>query len=476
MRRPRPLSLAARLGWLFAALMALAFSASGWHLLDSLSQQLRRRDDMILMDTVAILRHQLREFEGVEAVRADPHRLLDVILGQNGMSLLLRDASGVLLAASPTDTRSLAEHSFVPAGEDTSAVHDWHGAAGKRGRMIAAWSRVGDPPGDRVLLVVAREEWERAALLTDFAVDLFWTVSTAVSAISLLAFFVLRRGLRPLRAMARTAGEITANRLHARLRIEDVPPELEEMVGAFNDMLDRLEESFRRLSQFSADIAHDLRTPIGNLMVEIQVALSKRRSVEEYEELLASNVEECERLARMVENMLFLARADNAQVALHPQRVCGAAELKRIAEYFEGLAEDAGITVDVDARGALTADVELFRRAVSNLLANAIRHTASGGRITVRGHSPEKGGYAIEISNPGPGIPAEILPRIFDRFFRVDASRGGSQSSSGLGLAIVRSIMTLHGGRVEVESVPNERTSFRLIFGTGDVDRTLRSR
>ena len=476
MRRPR-LSLAARLGLLFAALTALVFSISGWHLFDSLSQQLRRRDDITLLDTVAILRHQLREFEGVEAVRADPHRLLDVIVGQNGMSLLLRDASGVLLAASPTGAGLLVEGHPVPAGEgtDTTAVRDWRGA-GKRGRLVAAWSQVGNRPGNRVQLVVAREERERAALLSYFGTDLIWTVLAAVAAVSLLAFFVLRRELRPLRAMARTAGEITANRLEARLRIEDAPPELEEMVGAFNGMLDRLEESFRRLSQFSADIAHDLRTPISNLMMETQVALSQRRSMVEYEELLASNVEECERLTRMVENMLFLARADNAQVALHPQRICGARELKRIAEYFEGLADESGITVDVDARGALTADVELFRRAVSNLLANAIRHTASGGRITVRGHPPEKGGYAIEISNPGPGIPAEILPRIFDRFFRVDASRGGSQSSSGLGLAIVRSIMTLHGGRAEVESVPNERTSFRLIFGTGDADQTPRSR
>jgi two-component system heavy metal sensor histidine kinase CusS len=169
----------------------------------------------------------------------------------------------------------------------------------------------------------------------------------------------------------------------------------------------------------------------------------------------------------MIEKMLFLARAENAQVALHRDNISVGLELKRIAGYFEGMANETGVTLDVDASGVLVADGDLFRRAVSNLVANALRHTPSGGHVTIRGHEQEPGKFAVAVSNPGSGIPPEHLPRIFDRFYRVDDSRGESQSSSGLGLAIVKSIVNLHGGSVRVESIPNGLTTFSLIFPRG---------
>ena len=181
--------------------------------------------------------------------------------------------------------------------------------------------------------------------------------------------------------------------------------------------------------------------------------------------LLASNVEEYERLARMIENMLFLARAENAQVALQPERIAADTELRRVAEYFEVLADEAGVKVDVQADGVLTADPVLFRRAVGNLLSNALRYAPRGERITIRGRAEEDGAFVVEVRNPGSAIAAEHLPRIFDRFYRADTSRVESQSSSGLGLAIVKSIMTLHGGEVRVDSKGQERsTAFSLVF------------
>lgn len=465
----RHMPLAVWLAMFFAAVTALVFSVAGAHLYLSMSQQLQLREDTVLLNTIGFLRHRLVMPDGVEMARLHPDRLLDVVLGQKGLLLAIKDSKAGLLAASTRDAMQLSTDAPVPAdlSPDAAAIRDWHGSDGKRGRMIAAWVRIGQAPDDQLQLIVAREDTESAVVLREHRNHVLLTMLTGVLATALLGYVIARRGLRSVQAVARTAGEITANRLGGRLRIEEAPAELEVMVHAFNQMLDRLEDSFRRLTQFSSDIAHDLRTPIGNLMIQTQVTLTQQRSIPEYETLLASNIEEYERLNRMLENMLFLARADNAQVALHSDTIPMDLELKRIAEYFEGMADETGVTLDVDVSGALVADAILFRRAVSNLVANAIRHTPSGGHVTIRGHEQEPNNFVVAVSNPGSGIAPEHLPRIFDRFYRADDSRSESQSSSGLGLAIVKSIMTLHGGSVRVESIPNDVTTFRLIFPRG---------
>ena len=465
----RHMSLAAWLAMFFAAATALVFSIAGVHLYLSMSQQLQLRDDTVLLNTIGFLRHRLGMPDGVEMARLHPDRLLDVVLGQKGLLLAIKDSREGLLAASTRDAMELSTDAPVPAdlSPDAEAIRDWHGSDGKRGRMIAAWARIGRELDDRVQLIVVREDTESAVVLREHRNHVLLAVLTGVLATALLGYAIARRGLRSIRVVARTAGEITANQLGERLRIEDAPAELEDMVRAFNRMLDRLEDSFRRLTQFSSDIAHDLRTPIGNLMIETQVALTQQRSIPEYEALLASNIEEYERLNRMIENMLFLARADNAQVALQKDTISVSPELQHIAGYFEGMADEKSITLDVDASGVLVADAVLFRRAVSNLIVNALRHTPSGQRVTIVGHEQEPDQFVIAVSNPGSGIPAEHLPRIFDRFYRVDNSRGGSQSSFGLGLAIVKSIMTLHGGSVRAESTLNDLTTFSLIFPKG---------
>ncbi|HKC42858.1 MAG TPA: heavy metal sensor histidine kinase, partial [Burkholderiales bacterium] len=219
-----------------------------------------------------------------------------------------------------------------------------------------------------------------------------------------------------------------------------------------------------RLSQFSADLAHDLRTPIGNLLGEAQVALSRRRTEGEYQSVLASSVEELERINRMIEGMLFLARTDNVQASLDLQTLDAAAEVDRLIEYYEGPAAEAGVAVRRAGALALQADAALFRRAISNLLANAIAHSTPRGEITVTLHAELDGGGEIAVTNSGPGIPPQALPRVFDRFFRVDASRLDSAKGSGLGLAIVKSIVELHGGGVEAQSEPGALTTFRMFF------------
>ncbi|MFN7085242.1 MAG: heavy metal sensor histidine kinase [Burkholderiales bacterium] len=461
------MSLATRLGLLFATLATLAFGIAGYHLYHPFSHQFRARDDAALVSIVNLLRDRLKDFDSVAAVGANPGVLLDVVDGRKGLFLTIRDSRGVLLA---TSSRNYALLPAVPpfvVSDDLGAIgiRDWQESGGVRGHIISAWAKVNDSSGSRVMLLLAQEERQQmTAELEAHRKDAAWTIVAGALATIFFGYVIARRGLQPLRALAKTAGEITVHQLGERLRIEDAPPELEEMVRAFNLMLDRLEDSFRRLTQFSSDIAHDLRTPISNLMVETQVTLAQRRSVQEYEELLVSNVEEYERLTRMIENMLFLAHAENAQVTLRREMLSIETELKRIGEYFEGMAEEAGISLDVIASGSLAADAILFRRAVSNLVVNAIRYTTPGGCITMRGYPRAGGRFVIEVSNPGVGIPSEHLPRIFDRFYRVDTSRVQSHISSGLGLSIVKSIAVLHGGSVEVESVPNGLTTFRLIF------------
>lgn len=229
-------------------------------------------------------------------------------------------------------------------------------------------------------------------------------------------------------------------------------------------MLDRLQDSFTRLSQFSADLAHELRTPINNLRGEAGVALSKARTTEEYRRTLESSLEEYARLARLIDNMLFLARADG-RAASHLTRSSFDArkEIEGVCEFYEALAEDRGVEVCCEGHGAVNADPVLFRQAVSNLLSNALNYTPRSGRVLFRLREHDRA-FEVCVSDSGCGIPPEHLPHIFDRLYRVDSSRSQHPNGAGLGLAIVKSIMTLHEGAVEAQSTAGQGTSITLRF------------
>jgi two-component system, OmpR family, heavy metal sensor histidine kinase CusS len=287
----------------------------------------------------------------------------------------------------------------------------------------------------------------------------------------LLSYLLVRRALRPLRTMANSASAITAQRLSTRMHLKDAPTELLALATSLNDMLARLEQGFVRVWQFTVDLAHDLRTPVGNLRGANEVALNRHRTIAEYEALLGSNIEECDRVSRTIESVLFLARAESPQFALQRVMLDTKQELHRIADYFEGLSSEAGVTIIVEASATVFADRDLFRRAVNNLLSNALRYTPSGLAIHLRAVNTEHG-VDVSVENPGRGIAPEHLDKLFDRFYRVDRSRSDSANSTGLGLSIVNSIMELHGGSVSVQSEPN-RTCFSLHFSrdldTGNV-------
>lgn len=460
----RRISLASRLTLLFSVATVSIYSVAGVHLYHSLSEQLRFQDDSALVNTVNLLRHQLELYENVDALRNDPHRLLDVFLGRQGMLLAVYGAGGSLIVANAGGDILLP--SSPPISDDLrpgpSDIKNWRLNDNLRSRMISAWGKVGKIHGERVQIAVAYDGSESAAVLEEHWRHVLWAMATGVLATLILGYFLVRGGLQPLRAVAQAAGQITASRLGGRLRVENAPAELSEMVLAFNEMLSRLEGSFERLTQFSSDIAHDLRTPINNLMIETQVTLRNPRQTSEYEALLTSNIEEYERLNRMIESMLFLARADNAQISLSRQAISLNQELRHIAEYFSGMAEERHLHIDAGGEGTIMADQVLLRRAISNLVMNAIQHSPRGGEIALRSSEQLVGKVVISVTNSGVGIPGDLLPRIFDRFYRADSARSGSHSSSGLGLAIVKSIASLHGGDVRVESAQGGLTTFYL--------------
>jgi two-component system heavy metal sensor histidine kinase CusS len=438
---------------------AVVFSVAGIHLYHYSSQLLEHRDDVALKDAVELLRHQITEARSIEALRGDPHPLLDVALAQRSLLFAVRTPDGKLVVASSPPAESLPWDRSANGPISLSRISDLPDSAEKHARWASITVQVGTSP-DRVQLIVAHRHAERQAILNAYGHDLLWTALVAALATGALGYGIARRGLRPVKTIARAAGDITASQLNERLRVEDAPAELEEMVRAFNRMLDRLEESFGRLQQFSSDIAHDLRTPLSNLMGETQVALTRPRSIAEYQALLGSNIEEFERLSRMIEDMLFLARVDNPSTVIKMAPVDVRAELDKVAEFYRLLAQERDLSIECDGQANVAGDRVLLQRAIHNLISNAVRYSRSGGTITV---SITRNEDAVELSvtNQGAGIAGEHLPRVFDRFYRADSARQNAEEGTGLGLAIVKSIAQLHGGEIRVTSVA-EQTTFVL--------------
>ncbi|HDS1735852.1 heavy metal sensor histidine kinase [Pseudomonas sp. BP8] len=278
---------------------------------------------------------------------------------------------------------------------------------------------------------------------------LIWlTVGLSALATALLGAWAVRRGLRPLRQIGAVAASVNARSLTTRLPVAQMPEELAELASSMNAMLQRLDDAFQRLSAFSADIAHELRTPLSNLLTHTQVTLTRPRSLDEYREALHGNLEELQWMAQLVNDMLYLAKADHGLLMPNREPLDLAAEVDALLEYYAALAEDAEVALVREGEGQLEGDRHMLRRALSNLLDNALRFTPHGGTIRVT----LEAGLQISVANTGPAIAAPALQRLFDRFYRADpARREGSSEHAGLGLAITRSIIQAHGGGIRAE-------------------------
>ncbi|RVD78660.1 heavy metal sensor histidine kinase [Pseudomonas koreensis] len=268
---------------------------------------------------------------------------------------------------------------------------------------------------------------------------------------SALGYWVARIGLKPLIKLSHEAQRLAPPLRAGRLRMSPLPPELEQFVESFNSTLERVEQAYSRLESFNADVAHELRSPLTNLIGQTQVALTRGRSAEHYFEVLQSNLEELERLRSIINDMLFLASADRGSKATKLTETSLADEVATTLEYLDFILEDAQVQVHVSGDAQVRIEIAHLRRALINLLSNAVQHTEPGKVIEVH-IEVEEHQVSIGVANPGSPIASEHLPRLFERFYRVDASRSNSGNNHGLGLAIVKAIALMHGGDVFVRS------------------------
>lgn len=289
----------------------------------------------------------------------------------------------------------------------------------------------------------------------------YFLAATLVSGV--LGWWAASRGLAPLKAMRERATSITAYNLQERMPVESVPVEFAELASSLNGMFNRLQQDFQRLMDFSSDLAHELRTPLSNLLTQTQVALTQRRTADEYRDILASNAEEFERLAKMVSDMLFLAKTDHGIELPYRERIQLHKEVLALFDFYEAVADEKHVRLVLEGQAEMDGDRLMMRRAISNLLSNALRHADAGSAVTVQVTLNEDV-VTLTVSNQGAVIAPEDIPRLFDRFYRADKSRAHPASEgAGLGLAITKAIISSHGGVIHVQSNAGQ-TRFTVLF------------
>lgn len=323
--------------------------------------------------------------------------------------------------------------------------------AGRRMRVLGV-DLPANPMRPPVRLMVGVDAQPFIITLHSFDTELAWLMIAGALGVAGSGYWIARRGLRPVQRLSRDAQRIGPDNRALRLQLPALAPELADLGGSFNAALDRLDAAFQQLQTFNDDVAHELRTPLANLIGQTQVALSRERGAAQLREVLQSNLEELERMRAMVADMLFLARAEQGGQARRPVAAAIADEVAKTVEFFEVLLDEAGVGVDVSGDATAPIETALFRRALTNLLHNAVQHAPRGARITVR--IAQRADHAeVAVSNPSATISAEHLERLFDRFYRVDSARANSGDSHGLGLSIVKAIATMHQGQVFARSV-----------------------
>ncbi|HUN60401.1 MAG TPA: heavy metal sensor histidine kinase [Candidatus Sulfotelmatobacter sp.] len=446
-------------GYALAGLVMVIVATASLYVV--LVTELERSTDLFLSDKVNVIRTILRERpDDWDNLREEVEEESAARQYEQFYIRLLDDKNNPLMTT-PGMTKLLDLQKF-PSGtqKQTKRALSMIGKNGHTFRVTTAAVPVGSPPTQTDTVQIAIDVSQKDALLARYR-RWFWAILAGSLVIfPLVGYKIARQGIRPVEEIATTARHISSTNLHERILPEGYPSELASLAGTFNQMLDRLEESFERISRFSADIAHDLRTPVNNIRGEAEVALARARTVDEYRDVLGSCLEETVRLSDLISDLLFLARAESPLAHLHWGRVDIRELLNSVCDYYEGAAAEGGVSLTTaNGDGPVIAELDrtLVQRAVGNLVANAVAHTPPGGSVVLRADA-NGGSVRIDVSDTGMGIPPEALPRVFDRFFRVDKSRSQASGGTGLGLAIVQSIMALHNGNAEIQSQLGEGT------------------
>lgn len=322
---------------------------------------------------------------------------------------------------------------------------------------------------EKVLVQVALERTSEEGILSTLRKALFYLLAFGFVGSLLSARLTISKILRSIKNISSTAHTVGSGDIKERINPASLPIEFVDFANTLNHMLDRLDESFERLGRFSADMAHELRTPVNNLMGSLEVSLSKERSSEEYQAVLESSIEECGRLKRIIDSLLFIARSQQPVQEIKKQDFDLSQELEHIISFYEASAEKRNIRIEFIPKADfhLSAEKTLLQRAVGNLLSNAIRLAPEGSKITVNAQK-ETQYMVISVQDEGPGIPAHLLPFVGERFFRVEESRSHTSGGNGLGLSIVRSIARAHGGEMKVKSEVGVGTTFYLFLPLQD--------
>lgn len=459
MRRLLPNAVTVRTSLLFTLLAAGVFLVMGVVIRASVSHHFSEQDRAALEGKLELIRHMLEAMPAPGDQLRLHQQLANAFVGHHDLVVRI-DTDGA-------PRFFVSGHVAIP---DTVMLKAYPSTA--QPPSLLTWSTKGigyrgvtvtfQPTGVKAVyrVAIATDTTHHRQFLASFEQQLLIIGGGGLLLMAVLGWLAARRGLRPVQDMARVAAGISAQRIQDRLVVDQVPVELQPLACAFNDMLDRLGDSLQRLTEFSSDLAHELRTPISNLMTQTQVSLTKPRAADEYREILYSNLEEYERLARMIADMLFLAKADHGLMVPHRDLVNVRQEVEALFEFYEALAAEKSIHLAIDGRGVVQGDRVMIRRALSNLLSNAIRHADNNSQIAVQIET-RSDAVTVQIGNAGDEIPAEQLARVFDRFYRADTSRQRRDEGAGLGLAITRSIVQAHGGTVQVTSA-NHKTCFTV--------------
>ncbi|MDB6134873.1 MAG: hypothetical protein JWM59_3116 [Verrucomicrobiales bacterium] len=470
-RRCLPLSLTARLvlGYTVTTLVMFSVVAVLFH--RGIYRNFEVEDGELLSDNIATLRHLLAEHPG------DMREARELVMESAATHQLeklygrLTDGEGRVLLETPGAARLLPPSpqlpSPLPADQLPQLPHRMQSPKGVP--LFVASALIRKSPEEPLLTYhVALDIHHLEHWMEGYRQDLILMCLGATTAAGLVGWLVTRGGLQPLQAITGAAQSVTASGLSqaAPIGAQAWPRELSALALEFDRMLGRLRQAFQRLSTFTADAAHEFRTPLNNLLGSTSLMLSRPRTIEDYRTLLESNAEEYQRLSQMVQSLLFLARADESGMTLKPDGVDAAAAMREVLDFFSALAEEKGIVLTSGGDGILQADPGLLRMALTNLVSNAIRHTPSGGRVAVTFQADPGGMGCFAVEDEGGGIAEAYQSHVFERFYRVDESRTGSGngSGSGLGLAIVKTIMRLHGGEVRLRSHPPVGSVFELWF------------
>ncbi|SAL77797.1 histidine kinase [Caballeronia peredens] len=458
LKRLLPRTLRSRLTFLVGLLTSVILAASEFAIYESLKGRIDFTAAEQMHSMLSAMSSHLEKVRSADEVPRDTSKWIDPLHGHRNMDLAIFDAAGRALVRTSAFADTAPVRTIPTRGRLVTLDTE-------KGRLRYLVADVRTSRGDGSVMRVAIQ-YDRTydlLLLRHQAFTIAIIALTGVVLTTSLAYGIAYFGLVPLRRLIFSAERMSSSRLATPLPSLETSGELKELENAFNGMLARLNESFTRLSQFSSNLAHDMRTPLTNLQAAAQVVLARPRRADDYREVIESSVDEYQRLSRMIEDMLFLARSERADARMDIRRLDARAESARVIGYYEPLAEDADVTIRVAGEASIDADLMLFQRALSNLLSNALAHAPKSSEILVT-CDEQADITTIAVSDSGKGIPEEHLAKIFDRFYRVDPSRHNSASGTGLGLAIVRSIMDLHNGESGVESEPGTKTTFRLRF------------